>query len=394
MTRHRWSYSLRRALWTLAIAGCAGLLTTWGCRTPDGPLGGIPDDGLQHVVWRDSSFWGLGIPTTDAAAVYALGITHDVIAATKTNGHVLWHVSLRQGGTTYGQSVVVAGGTLAVGDSTVYGLDAVDGHVRWIFATAPTSVAGRFRLSSDGTTIYAGSSDGHAFAIDPTTGAARWVTQVLPDSDVRIVDPKIEGGIVYVAYDDYAHGPEAGGVAALDATSGTVRWTMALPAVQPGAVTATLGAVVAGNVIVAAARDGRIYGLDRATGAITWAAPPVAVPASAGGTPATDIRALASVGTTVYAASYTGYVTAIDAMNGRVEWTVPTRYGSALWIAADATQVYVVFGYGQMTVLDAASGTPRWSLPTNGPTVEFFPAIDGEQLFIAGTRGLYALRAH
>jgi len=290
--------------------------------------------------------------------------------------------------------LVLAGGTLAVGDSTVYGLDPTDGHVRWTFATAPTSVAGRFRLSTDGTTIYAGSSDGHAFAIDPATGTARWVTQVLPDSDVRVVDPKIDGGVVYVGYDDYTSGTETGGVAAVDATSGTVQWTAALPAAQPGAVTATLGAVVAGSVVVAGARDGRIYGLDRATGTIVWTAPPVAVPASAGGTPTTDIRELASVGTSVYAASYTGYVTAIDATTGRIRWTAPTPYGSALWLTADATQVYVVFGYGQMTVLDAASGAIRWSLPTNGPTVAFVPAIDGEQLFIDGSRGLYALRAH
>jgi outer membrane protein assembly factor BamB len=360
----------------------------------DGPTGGLTDDGTQHVVWSDASFVGSSIPTTDAATVYALGFTHEVMAATKTSGSVLWRVTLRSGGTTYGENLVLTSGTLAVGDSAVYGLDPADGHVRWTFAPTPSSAPGRFRLSTDGRTIYAGSSDGHAFAIDPATGAARWVSQVLPASDVRIVDPKIEGGIVYVGYDDYTQGPEAGGVAALDATSGAVRWTAALPPATPGAETTTLGVVVAGDVVVAGARDGRIYGLDRATGATLWTAPPVAVPASVGGSPATDVRELASAGTSVYAASRTGYVTAIDATSGRVRWTAPTRYGSALWVAADATQVYVVHGYGQMTVLDAASGAVRWVLPTNGPAVAFVPAIDGEQLYIDGSRGLYALRAH
>jgi len=47
-----------------------------------------------------------------------------------------------------------------------------------------------------------------------------------------------------------------------------------------------------------------------------------------------------------------------------------------------------------MMVLDASSGAIRWSLPTNGPSVAFVLAIDGEQLFIDGSRGLYALHAH
>jgi outer membrane protein assembly factor BamB len=365
------------------------------CRAADPVAGTV--DGSDRVLWGMPSIRGYGIPAFDAGTVYALGNAHDVAAVDKQSGALRWRATLPvQGGMTVGENLVLATGLLIAGDSTVHALDPATGRVVWSFTAVEGSgsAPGRFRLATDGTTIYAGSANGNVYAIDAASGRARWVAPVVPHDGVSVLDPKFVAGVVYVGYTDFTANPLVGGVAAVDAATGTVRWSRTLPQARVGAPTATIGVAVAGGTVVAGARDGNVYGLAAATGAVLWIVPPVDAPPSSGGNALLDVRELSSSGTTVYAASTTGVITAIDAVSGAVRWMSPqTKYGSAAWITSDDQQVYVTHTYGQMTVLDAGTGAVRWQLGTNAPGVILTPAIDGERLYVDGATGVYAVRA-
>jgi outer membrane protein assembly factor BamB len=347
------------------------------------------------VLWAARSVSGYGIPTFDDRNVYVLGSSHDVTAVNKQSGEVRWHATLPpRGGMTVGQNLVLAEGLLVAGDSNVHALDPSTGQIVWTFAPGANVVPGRFRLATDGRVVYTGSVTGYVYAIDAASGQARWAAPAVSHGGVSVLHPKVVDGVVYVGFTDFTANPLTGGVAAVDAATGAVRWTRQLPQSRAGAPTATIGVAVAGGVVAAGARDGPIYGLSRVTGEVLWVVPAVDAPPSTGGSALLDVRELSSTGSTVYAASTTGYVTAIDAGSGAVRWVSPEgKYGSAAWITSDEQQVYVVHVYGQMTVLDAASGAVRWQLGTGGPAVSLIPAIDGDRLYIDGATGVYALRA-
>ncbi|OLT35450.1 hypothetical protein BJF79_32345 [Actinomadura sp. CNU-125] len=131
------------------------------------------------------------------------------------------------------------------------------------------------------------------FAVDPAARDVRWRFEAATDA------PAVHGGAVHTAGGEHVH--------ALDAATGTVRWSRGLGRRVTGGVTVADGLVFAGD------DSGRLHALDVRTGRPRWrfdtGGPLRAAPAVAAGT--------------VYAGSDHDRLYAIGTSDGRLRWSHP-----------------------------------------------------------------------
>jgi eukaryotic-like serine/threonine-protein kinase len=174
-------------------------------------------------------------------------------------------------------SPTIARDTVYVGstDHMLYALDRSSGTVKWKFKTE-----GRVASSAavaDGT-VYFGSYDGNFYALEAASGKLKWkfqtggerrfagkhlhgvlpAAETMPDPfDVYLSSPVIANGVVYFGSGD-------GNVYALDAASGTLKWTFAT-----GNVVHASPALAAGTLFIGS-WDTNLYALDAASGKEKW----------------------------------------------------------------------------------------------------------------------------
>ncbi len=183
--------------WLLAcclVSGCGGaassLSSPSGTPSPGGPA--LPE--FPHV--------------------YLLGET-GVSAYRASDGKLRWHFSLPlpQERTT---TMTVQGQTVVVGtDTALYALDAVTGALLWTAQAGPQIQS----MLVSGTTLYVGSMTWvTAFAL--ADGSTLWTQQIAGGDTSRLV---LDGGTLYVG------GSLSSMLTALDAESGTLRWSVQLP---------------------------------------------------------------------------------------------------------------------------------------------------------------------
>lgn len=244
--------------------------------------------------------------------------------------------------------------------------------VRW--ATAP-DVALTTAPGFDATTAYVPTRDGALTARDLETGAARWrVEAATPYA------PAVGGDLVYVVV--------SGGVRALSATTGAVRWQRTLPGTvaappywdtgwlilsfEGGDLAAfraadgdllwrvSLGAVArvapgpALDNLYLGLEDGRTVALSLASGQTVWTR---ATEGRATGVTALDDQVL--VGTSA------GVLWSLDPRSGRVRWRWRTGASIVASVAADDSRIYVLAYDHILRALDRGNGNLRWrrSLP-------------------------------
>jgi polyvinyl alcohol dehydrogenase (cytochrome) len=137
----------------------------------------------------------------------------------------------------YGQPAI-AGNRLFVGsnDGTVYALAADTGCLHWTFkAAAQVRTAISIGMAGNTLAIYFGDQKALAYAVDATTGALLWKTQVDDHPAARITgSPTLANGRLYVPTSSSEEGLAAnpmypcctfrGSLSALDATTGAVIW--------------------------------------------------------------------------------------------------------------------------------------------------------------------------
>lgn len=253
-------------------------------------------------------------------------------------------------------SPAVAGGTVYIGgpDARLLALAADSGEPRWAFQTNEEIFAGKPHTRPLGRdrrsyvmvgsspavvegTVYLCGADFHAYALDATTGSPRWSRRV-----GSTASPAVTDGTMYVGGSDAVH--------ALDAGSGEPRWE------HP---------------------DDRFF-FSRNT------------PAVAGGI--------------VYVAGYgreEGVLLALDAATGSVHWRRRTRRGMLPTSPAVARGLLYVAGRGPrwagafLVALDAATGKVHWRRRLNSPiTLTCAPVVAGGVVYAGGTAGhLYAFDA-
>jgi outer membrane protein assembly factor BamB len=320
--------------------------------------------------------------------VYYLTRHHELYAIERRTGATVWRQSLRLAASrsrTSGTTVIVERGTVVVGDDDLFAFDVQTGAPRWHFVPAGGDRPGPYLGASASGVVYAGSTTGRIYALDVATGHPAWVSGPIGARAV-VFGPVVEGGLVVAAYTDFTS-VRHGGVLALDASTGDLRWHAKFPSSAPGfASGAAGGPVIAADTIIATSSDGRIYGFDRTTGQVTWTLPPVAGMGE-------DFRPLLLCQRTLLVGSLTGVLIAVNTRTWQESWryTSPEDGSIAFDIAADAETVYVPFASGHLTAVDLNTGVERWRVGTNDRRFEHLPAVADERLYVTSEDGLYVV---
>ncbi len=240
----------------------------------------------------------------------------------------------------YGNPVVTDTGVYITGYSGhVVGLD-TSGNARWVDAL-PGRLIGGALVAGD--SVYAGTTDGHLFALARDTGLIRWQRSV--GKDIWSTPAAVDDLVVVSDMD--------GHVLAFD-HDGNQRWDTDVS----GAGIASTPAV-SGNRLYVGAFDKRIYALDATTGAVIWKTPEL------DNWFWTDILVQ---GDTLYAGSLGGWVYALAASDGSVAWK--TNVGEMVKSRPALVDGVLVVGSkdGRLHGLDPKTGALVWNQsPTPTP---------------------------
>jgi outer membrane protein assembly factor BamB len=208
-------------------------------------------------LWTFSSKSEFTYPAVSGGIVYVTAGAH-LHALDALTGTKLW--SFRIGALGAFSAPAVANGVVyACGDFTLYAIDATTGAELW----STTGGGNSTPVVSNGT-VYSGShvgvADGQITASDVVTGAEMWTFTATDTGDMN--SPAVADGLVYataVGGSRIHHG----WVFAVDAATGTQRWTAPLE-------DRVLSAPAIANGVVYAHSEVAIYALDAATGARLW----------------------------------------------------------------------------------------------------------------------------
>lgn len=258
-------------------------------------------------------------------------------------------------------------------------------RVLWRFHTAGR-VLGSPAIA--GGAAFIGSTDGFIYAVEAATGALRWKAR----TGGRVTSsPAVAGGRVFAGSYD-------GLVYALDAATGKVAWTFrtggerrfagrhlhgfppdseTMP--DPFDVYLSSPTVWRGTVYVGSG-DGNIYALNAADGRMQWSYRTGGVVHSS---PAVD-------GGTVYVGSWDGNLYALDAATGRLVWRFPTGQDpdihNQVGIQSSPAVVGGVVYFGcrdaHVYAVDARTGRRRWAVGTDGAWVITSPAVHEGRVYI------------
>ncbi len=380
------------------VVTCA--LLALGCGAPSGVDGVVPPNpASQRIVWESTTGpTPYATPGFDATSVYFRGVHNEAYAVTKADGKRLWTVTLpAPGDGVGGNDVIVSSGVVVFAAYDLFGLSPSNGALLWQFHPSIGRKPGAFKIAEHSGVIYTGSTSGHAYAIDAATGTQKWVTAVLPRDTVSLYTPVYQDGVIYVSFTEFHPPPGAnlGGVAALDATTGGLKWLTWLPhARSANSSTSTTGLTVAGNVAVTDSNDGPAYALDITSGAIVWTAPPSDPgPYIFPNALTRDERPTASVGNTIFIGSSSGFVAAFTTA-GKQIWRSIAMRGSPYMMKADSRFLYAVHAGGQLVAFDVNTGAVAWIVEGYDQAGMFLnqPAIDGSRIYLGGVSNSYAVR--
>jgi outer membrane protein assembly factor BamB len=398
-----------RRLWSVAaFATICGASCSRDTVVPSLPQTGnrvLPE---TLIAWRDSLVSSLARPVFDDSSVYALG-THIAYGVDKSSGRLQWSTPLVYPapigtGALQGFGTAIAAGTVIIGDIDVFGLDPRSGAIRWRFAPRTQYPNEREfqRLATDGKTVYVGGVWGNVYAIDAASGVQQWISHVtaLPDSFVRVFDPVVDRGVVFVSFADDTHPTTNGGVAAFDANTGRRLWSTTF-ARENGSGTATevVSVAVTATRAVAGSSDGYLYGLDRVTGAVIDTIPPsVSGYTAADSTLGTWFHVSASGQLVAVGVQSKSLLLALDANDlHHVLWKSAFAEGGPMDVLADSSRVYTSWAAGQFSVTDALTGQVIWWVEREElrPYVEEIlaaPAVDVSRIYVTADKDLYAFK--
>lgn len=360
------------------------LLAALTCNGTTEPGGG------GRVLWNAPGIGWSVTPSYDSSLVFFGSMDHRVVAFDKLTGEKRWEAStgVGPGGATAGTNTLVVGDVVVIGDVDLYAFDRVTGERRWVFQPNDLDETGRDRLTTNSHTIFASSLYGRVYAIDASSGALRWVTQIPGGSErTSTLDPTFSDGVVYVGTWHETH-PLTGGLAALDAETGQILWVHDFTPRSPELDSyCPSHPVTTESLVVASAADGRIYGLDRATGETRWVAPAVE------GYIYDDLRWLTLARGTLVVSSMTGTATGLDPASGAVEWSTYIHGGALLGDIATNSEI-AVFGLGEIVALDVVTGKLLWRTGEGKQGGGYWgqPGIDGPRVYASRKDGFVALR--
>ena len=364
----------------------AGAWSTYGFdlqRTHSAPFRLRPPFRRVWSVYGDDSF--VEYPPVVRGGLLVFGTNAgSVVAVDAVSGRVRWR--RRLGGCVASSPALAAGlvfvGTMAPPPCTadvpsgLFALDTRTGGTRWTIRTRPVEssplVVGRL--------LVFGSWDGGVYAVDAHSGRLRW--RFITDGRVKS-GAAFAGGSVFIGSDD-------GHVYALAARTGVLRWRAAAERrLGPRGRFYATPAVAYGRVFVGAT-DGVVYAFGAGTGHLLWARPigPYVYSAAA-----VSLRR-------VFVGSYDHHLYALDAGTGDVLWRrrgagpvsgAPTVIAGLVYFSTcGACSSFESNARARRTyAVDARTGAVVWRFPDG----EYSPVIaDRARLYLTGYTRIYALR--
>lgn len=364
-----------------------------GPSTPPGPdRPPVAQTGAATELWRAEGA-GRGTPAADAASVYALSRTGELLAIDCDTGVVRWRQRTSPpGSTTAGSSVRRWGRLVIAGDEDVVAVEADTGTPAWRFTPPDGYGVGHYLGGVSEGVVFTGSASGRLYAIDAVSGQQRWSAAPASPDLTTVFEPVAQDGLVVAGYTTFT-APVTGGVVAYDAADGRQRWRRPLQARDGSAHTHGWGngLVLAGDRVIATGRDGTLWALSAFDGSPMWLLEPPADACSAG-THRPDIRPLTRSGHLVVAGSSTGCVTSYDLHARTVGWryTDPRLGSVASRLASDDTLAYVPFLSGRVVALDLRGGAERWRVGDGTHEFVWAPALAGRRLYLTSPSGYFA----
>src|SRR3989440_3595604 len=274
----------------------------------------------------------------------------------------------------------------SVNTSSVAGL-----KVRW---TATTPVHTQSSPVYANGTVYFTTSDGRLNAYDATSGSLKWQFNSntgFPNPSAPLVDPV--NNIVFFGTVGQTDPGIPSPTYALDATSGTLKWSLIIPWDEYGFPSLAFNTIYVGVSVEAG--PGSLLALDEASGHVDWQ---YATTGGVWGAVATDV----STGTV-----FTGVgnpsdkVVELNATSGALVWqfNVPNSGGDddvGAGIVVANGLVYANSKNGNMYAIHEGNGTMAWSTPVGIPNSGNVstPALANGNVYVGSLdTNLYALNA-
>ena len=318
-------------------------------------------------------------PAFDDEVVYTLGESRrQVFAHTLADGKRLWKAGLEDeitGGVGVGDGLVLVG--TANGD--LIALAATDGKERWRVPLESEILAPP--TARDGVVVVA-TGDGHLYGLASADGARKWsIERDVPTLSLR-------GGSAPLATPTLAlHGFADGHLVAVDLHTGREAWDT--PIVQPRGrtelermVDADCQPVIEGGAVFAGAYQGRVSGIELATGTVGWARE------------LSCDTALAADSFNVYGVDTDDKISAFDQRSGAVYWeqdALKGRHLTAPAVVGSYLAVADIEGYVHWLKADDGTLAGR-TRPTRDAFLLAPHVRDGVAYFLSEGGRLYALR--
>jgi outer membrane protein assembly factor BamB len=251
-------------------------------------------------------------------------------------------------------------------DGNVYALDpSAPNAAKWTFKTGGPVVSAP-TLSSDGKTVFVGSTDQSVYAISTATGQKVWSAAL--DSAVN-ASPLLssDGASVFVP-------SIAGTIYSLSASSGTVNWKYP----TQGAITGSLTLSPDGSTIYAAEGNSIMYGIP--VGGATTATPfYLSFPPTS--TPSIDPNG------NIYVATSEGNLTSFTPANSTPRWTFTVPNHMSVLSSPTFFQGQAIFGAANGIVysISQSNGQQTWQYPQTGA----LGAIESSAVVTKGNSRIY-----
>ena len=306
-----------------------------------------------------------------AGAALGLGVGETRLATAQTGeDRVIWRFET---GDRVRSSPTIVDGTVYFGsrDGNAYAVDASDGTEVWSFeadgdvVTSTTVVNGKayFGSEDDSGTLGGG---GKVYVLDASDGTEQWSYGTAGSvSSLTVAD-----NTVYVATGN-------GNLRALDASDGTEGWNFTMSGVV------TSAPIVANGTLYIGSEDGSMYALDASDGAEVWSFG-VSQPVLSAPTVADGLVHFGSEDDNFYT---------LNTSDGGVEWVFETGRVVASPTVADGT-VYVASTDGTLYALESTEGTENWVYtPENSGSVYSSPTVVGNVVYFSSGGDLHAVEA-
>ncbi len=327
-------------------------------------------------------FHGAPAYDPDRRLVFVGSVDNAMYALRVGDASIVWRFE------TFGRvdsTPVVAGDLVIFGsaDGAIYALDTQRGTLRWRFATAAPVV--HAPIVTDNSVIFANAND-TVVSVNRTDGSVRWRYRRNAPGGITLSG---HAGLIRVENRVYT-GFSDGNVAALDLADGSVAWEQDTSSDLENleerneaheAIDVDTTPVVVGDTIYVASFTAGVYALDATSGTRRWRRDDVL-----------QVAALGTDGRHVFAASALSGLVKLDPYDGTVVWARDLGSTAMVDVAAigDGYMAVAMADRG-LSFVRSSDGEPVDGLRP-GSGFGAVPAVSGRHLFAASSGGVvYAL---